>query len=105
LLHPHQRQIADSENKDNNDIHKNMETNIKTNLNKQIPRTEQSLDNNRDQTLEMAISILIMTGIREYESRFANAQHSNSNCTTSKILIKDKPIHNPIAPPTSEANC
>jgi hypothetical protein len=48
----------------------NPETNIKTNLNKQIPRTEQSLDNNRDQTLEMAISILIMTGIREYESRF-----------------------------------
>jgi hypothetical protein len=50
----------------------NPETNIKTNLNKQIPRTEQSLDNNRDQTLEMAISILIMTGIREYESRFGS---------------------------------
>jgi hypothetical protein len=39
----------------------NPETNIKTNLNKQIPRTEQSLDNNRDQTLEMAISIPYVT--------------------------------------------
>ena len=36
LLHPHQKQIADSENKDNNDIHKNMVHYVRIDINHMI---------------------------------------------------------------------